>query len=29
MREDFYLSKVAQELDKEGAKTYSHDEAWK
>jgi hypothetical protein len=29
MREDFYLSKVATMLDKEGAKTYAHDDAWK
>jgi hypothetical protein len=29
MREDFYLSKVAEKLDKEGAKTYGHDDAWK
>jgi predicted DNA-binding protein len=29
MREDFYLSKVAESLDKKGAKTYSHDDAWK
>jgi predicted DNA-binding protein len=29
MREDFYLSKDAEKLDKNGAKTYSHDEAWK
>lgn len=29
MREDFYLSKVAEKLDKEGAETYEHDDAWK
>lgn len=29
MREDIYLSKVAQRLDKEGVKIYTHDEAWK
>jgi ATP-dependent protease HslVU (ClpYQ) peptidase subunit len=29
MREDFYLSKLAEQNDIEGAKTYSHDEAWK
>lgn len=29
MREDFYLSKLAQKLDKEGAKTFGHDDAWK
>lgn len=29
MREDLYLSKVAEELDKEGVKTYGHDDAWK
>ncbi|NNM60394.1 MAG: hypothetical protein HKM04_11360 [Legionellales bacterium] len=28
MREDFYLSQVAEKLDKEGVKTYTHDEAW-
>jgi len=28
MREDFYLSKVAEKLDQEGVKTYGHDEAW-
>lgn len=28
-REDFYLSKVAEKLDKKGAKTYGHDSAWK
>ena len=27
-REDFYLSKVAEKLDKEGEKTYGHDDAW-
>ena len=29
MREDFYLSKLAEKLDTKGAKTYGHDEAWK
>lgn len=29
MREDFYISKLAEKIDKEGAKTYSHDDAWK
>lgn len=29
MREDFYLSKIAEKLDKKGVKTYGHDEAWK
>ena len=29
MREDFYLSKVAERLDKKDVKTYSHNEAWK
>ncbi len=29
MREDLYLSQVAEQLDQEGIKTYSHDEAWK
>lgn len=29
MREDLYLSKVAEDLDKKGVKTYSHDDAWK
>ncbi|EKE01554.1 MAG: hypothetical protein ACD_21C00105G0003 [uncultured bacterium] len=29
MREDLYLSKVAEKLDKDGVKTYSHHEAWK
>lgn len=28
-REDRYLSKLANDLDQEGAETYSHDEAWK
>ncbi len=28
MREDLYLSKVAENLDKKGAKTYGHDDAW-
>ena len=29
MREDLYLSKLANELDKDDIKTYSHVEAWK
>ncbi len=29
MREDFYLSQVAEKLDQKGAKTYGHDDAWK
>ena len=29
LREDLYLSKVAQKLDHDNAKTYGHDEAWK
>ncbi|GAA5252033.1 DUF6290 family protein [Candidatus Rickettsia kedanie] len=29
MREDLFLSKVAKKLDKENAKTYYHEEAWK
>lgn len=29
MREDFYLSKLAAKLDREGVKTFSHDDAWK
>jgi len=29
MHEDVALSKLAETLDQEGAKTYSHDEAWK
>ena len=29
MREDFYLSQVAEKLDDENVKTYSHDDAWK
>jgi len=28
-REDFYLSKLAEKIDIKGAKTYSHEEAWK
>lgn len=28
-REDFYLSKMAEKIDIKGAKTYSHNEAWK
>lgn len=29
LREDLYLSKLANKIDKKGAKTFSHDEAWK
>lgn len=29
LREDLYLSKLAGKLDKKGAKTVSHEEAWK
>lgn len=29
IREDLYLSKVAEKLDQEGGKTYGHDDAWK
>lgn len=29
MREDFYLSKIAEKLDKNGVKRYTHDEVWK
>ncbi|MEI8295486.1 MAG: DUF6290 family protein [Alphaproteobacteria bacterium] len=29
MREDLYLSRIAEKLDKKGVKTYSHDEVWK
>lgn len=29
LREDKWLSDLANKLDKKGAKTYSHDEAWK
>ncbi len=29
MREDLYLSQIAEQLDQEGIKTYSHDEAWR
>jgi predicted DNA-binding protein len=29
MREDYYLSKVAEKSDIHGAKTYSHEDAWK
>lgn len=28
-REDFYLSKIADKIDIKGAKTYSHEDAWK
>lgn len=28
IREDFYLSKVAEKLDVDGAKTYEHENAW-
>lgn len=29
MREDFYLSKLAETLDEKDAKTTGHDDAWK
>ncbi len=29
LREDLYLSNIAEHLDKEGAITHSHDDAWK
>jgi predicted DNA-binding protein len=29
MREDYYLSKVAEKSDIDGAKTYSHEDTWK
>lgn len=29
MHEDYYLAKLAAKLDKPGAKTCSHEEAWK
>ncbi|MEI6805448.1 MAG: hypothetical protein WCK49_02950 [Myxococcaceae bacterium] len=29
MREDFYLSRLANKLDQEGVRTFSHDDAWK
>ena len=29
MLEDFYLSKIAEALDKKGAITYKHADAWK
>ncbi len=29
LREDLYLSKIAQKLDIPNSKTYNHDEAWK
>ena len=29
MREDLYLSNLAEKLDKDGIKTYSHSEVWK
>ena len=29
LREDFYLSKLAEKIDIKGAKTFSHDETWK
>jgi Family of unknown function (DUF6290) len=29
MREDLYLSRIAEQLDQEGAKTHSHNQAWK
>lgn len=28
-REDFYLSKIAEKLDVENAKTHDHEDAWK
>jgi len=28
LREDLFLSKLAEKLDKNNVKTYSHDEAW-
>jgi hypothetical protein len=27
--EEFYLSMIAEEVDVEGAKTHSHEDAWK
>lgn len=29
MKEYLFLSKIAKKLDKENAKTYSHEETWK
>ena len=29
MREDLYLSKVAEKIDVKGAKVYKHDDVWK
>lgn len=29
MREDLYFSRLAEELDQEGVKMYSHDEVWR
>lgn len=29
MREDFYLSRLAENLDSEGVRTFSHEDAWK
>ncbi len=29
MREDFYLSKLAESFDQKAVSTYSHQEAWK
>lgn len=29
MREDLYLSKIAEKLDRPNGKTYGHDEVWK
>ncbi|MBY0281687.1 MAG: hypothetical protein K2W94_05965 [Alphaproteobacteria bacterium] len=29
MREDFYLSKLAEKLDNNSVKTYDHEDAWK
>tara|TARA_B100000965_G_scaffold396855_2_gene412488 strand:+ start:4206 stop:4427 length:222 start_codon:yes stop_codon:yes gene_type:complete len=28
-REDYYLSNMAEKIDKKGAKTYSHEDAWR
>lgn len=29
LREDLYLSKIAEEIDVKGSKTYLHEDAWK
>ncbi len=29
LREDLYLSKIAEKLDKKDSKIYSHEQAWK